>query len=220
MSAPKKTRERILDASLELFNEQGARSITTNHIAAHLGISPGNLYYHFGSKQAIVAQLFQIYCERLKQHLQVPAERALTIADKALYLESLLAAVWEYRFVHRDLEHLLACDEALAEAYRAFAKECLQRAEQVYQGFVDSEILLLPEDGEVAALALNAWIIITSWVHFLCSMGGGAEALSHAGLQRGIYQILTLERAYIAPAHREAFNALQARLYVDFARII
>ena len=218
MSAPKKTREKILDASLELFNVQGARSITTNHIAAHLGISPGNLYYHFRSKQAIVAELFQRYCEVLREHLQVPSERALTITDKAQYLESILAAVWEHRFIHRDLEHLLAGDEVLAESYRLFAKDCLQRAEQVYLGFVASKILLLPEE-DVPALALNSWIIITSWVNFLCSMGSGAEALSREGLQRGIYQILTLERAYIAPEQREAFNALQARLYVDFARI-
>ena len=56
--APPKTRDRIVEASLELFNAQGERSVTTNHIAAHLGMSPGNLYYHFRNKQAIIALLF------------------------------------------------------------------------------------------------------------------------------------------------------------------
>ena len=40
-----KTSERIVLNSLELFNQQGERSISTNHIAAHMEISPGNLYY-------------------------------------------------------------------------------------------------------------------------------------------------------------------------------
>ena len=59
------TKERILDASLALFNELGERKVTTNHIASHLQISPGNLYYHFKNKQAIIFALFERYEERV-----------------------------------------------------------------------------------------------------------------------------------------------------------
>ncbi|MGE8356801.1 MAG: TetR/AcrR family transcriptional regulator [Microvirgula sp.] len=56
-----KTYDRIVSESLALFNEHGERTITTNHIAAHLGISPGNLYYHFRNKEEIVYQIFLQY---------------------------------------------------------------------------------------------------------------------------------------------------------------
>lgn len=111
-----KTRDRIAQASLELFNAQGERSVTTNHIATHLGISPGNLYYHYPNKQAIIAELFAEYESHVESFLRLPEGRGLTVDDKTFYLEALLAAMWRYRFLHRDLEHLLESDPSWRRA--------------------------------------------------------------------------------------------------------
>ena len=78
MAPRAKTRDRIIEASLALFNAQGERNVTTNHIAAHLGISPGNLYYHFRNKQAIIAELFAQYESRVDAFLRRPEGRAKT----------------------------------------------------------------------------------------------------------------------------------------------
>jgi AcrR family transcriptional regulator len=47
------TRARITQAALRFFNEQGTAAVSTNHMADALGISPGNLYYHFRNKAEI-----------------------------------------------------------------------------------------------------------------------------------------------------------------------
>lgn len=114
------TRERIVQNSLELFNQQGERSVSTNHIAAHMEISPGNLYYHFANKQEIIAVLFTQYEEQVDSFLRPPEGRMATVEDKRFYLKELLAAMWNYRFLHRDLEHLLDSDQELASRYRRF----------------------------------------------------------------------------------------------------
>jgi len=219
MSAPLKTRERIIQESLALFNAQGERSVTTNHIAAHLGISPGNLYYHFRNKQAIIAELFALYESQVDTFLRRPEGRALTVQDKTFYLEALLAAMWHYRFLHRDLEHLLDSDPALAERYRLFSQRCLQRAQGIYQGFVEAGILLM-DAAQIEALTLNSWIIMTSWVRFLCTTRGNPGDLSQEMLRRGIYQVLALEGGYIAPQARDAVEALYSKLYVPLQRVV
>ena len=214
-----KTRERIIQGSLELFNAQGERSVTTNHIAAHLGISPGNLYYYFRNKQAIIAELFSEYEGRVDLFLRPPAGRALTVSDKTFYLEALLAAMWHYRFLHRDLEHLLEADPELAQRYQLFARRCLVAATGIYQGFVDAGILLM-DAPQIEALTLNSWIIMTSWVRFLCTTRGNPGDLSEEMLRRGIYQVLALEGGYTAPQAREAVEALYAKLHVPLDQVI
>lgn len=198
------TRERIVQASLELFNAQGERSVTTNHIAAHLGISPGNLYYHYRNKQAIIAELFGAYENEVRGFLRLPDERALTLEDKAHYLKSLLDVMWRFRFLHRDLEHLLDSDAKLAERYRAFSKETLANTRQIYQGFVDAGILQM-NPRQVEMLGLNAWILATSWVRYLCT-ASPATPFDEAQLQRGLYQVLALEEGYLSESARTALQ--------------
>lgn len=217
MATAPKTRDRIRQASLELFNAQGERNVSTNHIAAHLGISPGNLYYHFRNKQAIIAELLEAYAADVDRLLSLPADRELAMADKPAYLQALLALMWDYRFMHRDLEHLLDSDPQLAAFYRQFADRCMSRARMIYQAFADVEILRL-NPGQVEALALNSWIVSTSWVRFLCTLRGSLDSLTPDMLQRGIYQVLALEDGYVAEAHRAAYQDLLGSLHVPLSQ--
>ena len=48
------TKEAIVITAIELFNEKGTAAVSTNRIAEAMGISPGNLYYHFRNKEEII----------------------------------------------------------------------------------------------------------------------------------------------------------------------
>jgi len=207
-----KTRERILQASLELFNAQGERSVTTNHLAAHLEMSPGNLYYYFRNKQMIIAELFARYEQEVDGFLKLPEGRSVTIEDKTRYFEALLSVMWNYRFLHRDLEHMLSSDQELAERYRLFARRHLHSAQYIYQGFVDAGILKMTTL-QVEALATNAWIVMTSWMQFLCTVTTEADGAPDKDmLKRGIGQLLALEEGFVTESARSAFNDIRQRL--------
>lgn len=214
-----KTSERIVQNSLELFNQQGERSISTNHIAAHMEISPGNLYYHFPNKQAIIAVLFSEYEALVESFLRPPQGRAATVEDKRYYLQELLDAMWRYRFLHRDLEHLLDNDPELAARYRRFSQRCLIQGSAIYAGFVSAGILAM-DKVQIESLTLNAWIILTSWVRFLCTTRENSSHLSEQAIKRGVYQVLVLEAGFVTEQSREEIDALFEEFYVPLGQAL
>ena len=213
MAARIKTSQRIVNTSLELFNQLGERSVSTNHIAAHMEISPGNLYYHFPNKQAIIAVLFGEYETLVLSFLRAPEGRLATVADKHFYLQQLLDAMWRYRFLYRDIEHLLRSDNELAARYRLFSQNCLKQAQLIYASFVEAGILKMTPL-QIESLTLNAWIILTSWVGFLCTTRENSDQLSEQAIKRGVYQLLMLEAGFVTDQAREAVDEVIREYYV------
>lgn len=206
-----KTRDRILQASLKLFNQRGERNVSTNHIASELGISPGNLYYHFRNKQEIVFHLFKLYAAEVEQFMSVPPDRDLNFSDKIRYFESTFKSMWEYRFFHRDLGHLLSEDEQLSEAYHHFAQQTLLSGKAVLTGLRDSGLITI-DDEQMGALMINIWVLVTSWTSFLQAIALGTdqeEALSEGKIKRGVYQLIALTEPYANPGHEEDVLALK-----------
>ncbi|MBW5353174.1 TetR/AcrR family transcriptional regulator, partial [Escherichia coli] len=112
---------RIIDAGLALFNEEGERNISTNHIAAHLGISPGNLYYHFRNKDEIIVQLFKRYSEALLAYLN-EAVLPSDVEDSINYMAGIYDVMWEYRFLFSDVNTLLARSAELLGEHNTFTQ--------------------------------------------------------------------------------------------------
>lgn len=198
-SVPVKTRDRILQTSLALFNERGERNITTNHIAQALGMSPGNLYYHFRNKGEIIYELFLRYEQEMAPMLAIPQQRAMTWQDKLGYFEVIFRGLWEFRFLHRDLEQLFAEVPELRTRYSAFAAMSVQQAQAIYQGMIAAGLVEATEE-EVRGLVLNLWVLATSWTCFLHTAAahtGDPRLLSEAMLRYGIYQIICLEEPFV-----------------------
>ena len=214
-----KTRERIVQCSLELFNQLGERSVSTNHIAAHMEISPGNLYYHFPNKQAIIAELFSEYEALVNTFLRPPKGRQASLEDKRYYLLEILDGMWRYRFLHRDLEHLLDADPELAGRYRRFSQHCLIQAMAIYGGFVEAGILQM-DKVQIESLTLNTWIVLTSWVRFLCTTKEDSSRLNQDAMRRGVYQVLMLESGYVTAAARDEVSALCEEFYVPLQQAL
>jgi len=207
------TKERILVTSLELFNVHGERNVTTNRIADELGISPGNLYYHFRNKGDIIFALFERYQDTVEAFLQVPQGRPLTWQDKVGYFESILQGMWGARFLHREMNHLLNQDARLRSSYGDFVQRSLAQGLTVYKGLRAAGLIELTDE-QMQALLMNTWVVAASWagfVHGMVPLERHDEALDRTLLRQGIYQLVCLEEPYLRGVALEHLAAMKAR---------
>ena len=75
----RRTRQRILDVTLELYNALGEPNVSTSLIAAELGISAGNLHYHFRKRDELSAALLEQFVAN-SMHCFRPQAGALTMS--------------------------------------------------------------------------------------------------------------------------------------------
>ena len=206
---PNKTKDRILQISLQLFNERGERSVTTNHIAAELGISPGNLYYHFRNKQEIIKELAQQYQAETLEMLALPVDRPLNANDKISYFQVLSNQLWAYRFIHRDFYHLVENNEDFRKIYPRFAGQVMQQGQKIYRAFVDAGLMKMT-DSEIEALIINLWIVLTNWTNFLYMSGHISDNthLEEKWVWQALRQMVFLEGPYLMGESRQTYEQL------------
>jgi len=102
-----KTKDKILATALALFNNEGEAQVSAVDIASVMGISPGNLYYHYKGKDQIIEALFEDFDEEIRQVLSAPLKDPLAIEDNWIYLYIIFEEIFDFRFFYRNQGELL-----------------------------------------------------------------------------------------------------------------
>ncbi|MBL0150780.1 MAG: TetR/AcrR family transcriptional regulator [Ideonella sp.] len=211
--SPSRTRERILDASLALFNESGAPNITTNHIADAAGISPGNLYYHFRHKEDIVMALYGRYETALNGVLDSGQDAQDAVSDLWLLVHLAFEVIQDFRFIHRDLSDLSAAYPALRARFQRSVEAGIARTSAYCLALARAGALdASPE--EAHALATNISLVTTYWLNLQAlrhASRGGLAPPDDDTISEGVFQVLSLITPYLRGAMREDFRRIALR---------
>ncbi|MEM7705705.1 MAG: TetR/AcrR family transcriptional regulator [Pseudomonadota bacterium] len=198
-----KTRERILQTSLALFNEQGEGAVSTNHIADEMDISPGNLYYHFRNKDQIVSELYDRYHHELSSLLDVPADVVLELEDVWLFLHLVLERVNEYRFIYDNLTDILRRLRPVRRQFGFLLKSKREAALALCRALQRSGMMTATQQ-EIEDLSTNVVMVATFWIGY--ESASGTPYLPRAG--GGAYQVMTLLAPYLREPERSHLGAL------------
>ncbi len=201
------TKERILKGSLALFNEEGEAAQSAVDIANALDMSPGNLYYHFKGKGAIIAALYDTFEAGMRALLRGAQGRITSIEEGWLYSYVLLEEIYAFRFFYRNLGELLARYPALAGRFRALVAEQRRTINVLLSDLEKSGVLHLTPRMK-AVLVQQILMALTFWLSMDAVSGGRDDEA--ALIHKTVFSIMALVAPHMGEAGFDAMQAMSA----------
>lgn len=201
--APRRTAERILEVTLDLFNRFGEPNVSTTLISAELNISPGNLYYHYPAKDELINSLFDRYRAALTELLDA-ADGVRDVEDAWFFLHTLFELIWQYRFLYRDLNDLLSKNRRLETQFQVVLQDKAGAIRALLDGMRRSGAVTI-DARELEPTATSMVVVLTYWLSFEY-VRDPRRALEPEGAQhallRGAHHLLHLLVPYLETAQR------------------
>jgi AcrR family transcriptional regulator len=196
----KRTRQRILDITLALYNERGEPQVSTSLIATELGMSAGNLHYHFRRKDELSSALLDRFVGELDALLPPPGWRADSVEDVWLLLHLILEALWRYRFLFRDLSGIMSRDRRAGQRLATVFERAVLASRGICLGLAERG-LMAATGAEIDALSINIAVVSLYWLSFEAARHPRREP-SGIGMVRGAYQVLMLVAPFLQAESR------------------
>jgi len=160
------TKDKILQVSLQLFNKKGLTDVSIRDIAAEIGISDGNLRYHFRTKDELVEALFDQLADDIGKELMDGVNKGLTIELMRTLLYHLMKNFYAYRFLLQDLNSILNTHPITQKKFNKITEERLALVEQMINGYVQLDYLKPePYAGHYKKLIENIIILSHFWIN-------------------------------------------------------
>ena len=162
------TRDRILQAALQVFAQKGYHRALVDDIVHASRTSKGAVYHHFPNKEALFLALVDDFSARLAEAIA----EAIAGAHGALAkVEAALGAGLLTFARHRELARILLLESvSLGPAYEAKRAEVHGRFADLIQNYLDQAVAegsIKPLDTRVATLAWLGAVneLVIQWLH-------------------------------------------------------
>jgi AcrR family transcriptional regulator len=159
-----KTKDKIINTAIDLFNERGTNLVSTNHIALEMGISPGNLYYHFSSKNEIIRAITNQLADELLALFKIKLHN---ISDFSQILSVLFDSFFKiqrsYQFLFLEGAHLVKQDKELQDNYIELRGLIKAGYNELLSSMVKIKLLKKKSLEIVDELLEIQWIIMWNW---------------------------------------------------------
>jgi len=140
----KNTKQSILNTARELFNRLGYSQVTIRMIALELGMSSGNLNYHFRKREDILEALYFEMVAAFDNRIQDLDHQAISLEHMKVEIQNSVERMLEYQFFWTDLYNLLQINEKMKTHFQAVLEERIKGYQFVFKQLIKQELLNAP----------------------------------------------------------------------------
>lgn len=164
-TSSKNTKSKILITALKLFNEFGLAKVTLRNIAKKMGISQGNLCYHFKKREDILEALYYQLVALMDEVVQQAGMSLPTLSSSFQTSKKMMQHFYDYRFFMLDFVQIMRENQSIHQHYKALSNLRKQQFLGMFELWIH-EGLMRPEEfeGEFDNLYLRSNILGDFWL--------------------------------------------------------
>lgn len=201
----KNRRQAILDAACELFNAQGISSVTIRQIAQHLGISSGNLNYHFKKREEILHALYFEMVAIFDARLEALPQQTISLSLIYEQMKGSMEQMVSYRFIWTELPQLLRHDAAIKAHFKGVYQQRLKGYAYTFDQLIAQGIMRAPTfDEEYPQLAMRMVQYSDTWLSHLALY----EQSPQASLKQQLHILLGTLYPYLTAQGQEELRGI------------
>ena len=199
-----KTKDRIVDTALRLFNQQGYGAVSTAALASACGIAEGNLWYHFKTRAALLDAIAQRFAAAIEARLTL-RPGGDPVADYAALLNAVMAEFRTFRFLYRDQQSYGDHAAIIRSNAPRWLEATFDQIEAYLAALVAAGLLDWPAE-RLRDLAINATIVLRYGLEHYRELG--APIAAGEGAVRGtLLRHLTLFEHRLDPAAEQRLHS-------------
>jgi TetR/AcrR family fatty acid metabolism transcriptional regulator len=165
--------QRILDAAVKVFANQGYHQSTVSQIAREAGVADGTIYLYFKNKDDILVQFYEYKTKQVFKRFREAVDQADTAVEK---LRNLIRVHLEA--FQKDL-HMAIVYQVETRQHRRLAEKPIKEMSKMYRDIISEVVELGQEEGTLrrnlylgmVKRLINGAVdeVINAWVHTGCS---------------------------------------------------
>jgi AcrR family transcriptional regulator len=137
----KNTKELILSTALELFNSEGLPKVTLRAIANKMGISHGNLNYHFKKRETIIEDLYFQLVGRMDENMSRNEGKSIGLQTLFSMSSITIESFYEYRFFMLDFVQIMRESNKIKTHYLQLTKIREEQFAMLFSLLIKNKVL-------------------------------------------------------------------------------